>query len=165
MNPISLVTRNPKGGKGFKSGGGYGGGGGGGANLPLWVELVIIFSVLWACAYIALFVYFLRRARRDSRFLRKDENGYRRANTFGATGYAAWRAFKYMTLLGLVIWAVRKVGEYGRTFRDGRKKVGGTFYRKVEKEERGVKDGSESVETILSPHGPPPPPASYSPLG
>lgn len=79
-------------------------------------------------------------------------------------GYAAWMAFKYATLLGLLIWGVRKVAEHCKASREGRKKVGGTFYRKVEKEERGVRDGNESAETI-SPHGPPAPPPSYSPLG
>ncbi|XXG96923.1 hypothetical protein Hte_003214 [Hypoxylon texense] len=81
----------------------------------------------------------------------------------GTVGYAAWKAFKYLTLLALLIWAVRKVTERIQASRQGTKKVGGTFYRKVEKEERGVKDGNESVETI-SPHGPHAPPPSYSPL-
>lgn len=167
MDFIGLAVRDPKGGgggKGFKSGGSYGGGGGNWGNLPLWAVLTIIFSVLWICIYVSLFIFFLRRAQKDNLFLRKTENGYPRANALGAVGYAAWMAFKYATLLVLLIWAVRKVAEYYKASREGRKKVGGTFYRKVEKEERGVRDGNESVETI-SPHGPPAPPPSYYPLG
>lgn len=79
-------------------------------------------------------------------------------------GHAAWRAFKWATLLGVAIWAVQKIVDRVKASREGKKRVGGTFYRKVEEEERGVKDGSGSAERVW-PHGPPAPPPSYSPLG
>ncbi|KAI1767022.1 hypothetical protein GGR53DRAFT_463768 [Hypoxylon sp. FL1150] len=161
MDPTSPLTiRDPKGGsgggKGFKTSGSYygGGGGSGGGHLPLWADLVIIFGVIWVVVYASLLIFFLRRA---------PKNNTHRKTTGATIAYAAWRAFKWATLLGVVIWAVQKVAERAKTSCEGRKNVGGTFYRKVGEEERGVKDGSESVETIWS-RGPTEPPPSYTPL-
>lgn len=71
MDFIGLAVRDPKGGgggKGFKSGGSYGGGGGNWGNLPLWAVLTIIFSVLWICIYVSLFIFFLRRGKHIHNF-------------------------------------------------------------------------------------------------
>ncbi|KAI1381599.1 hypothetical protein F4677DRAFT_403558 [Hypoxylon crocopeplum] len=63
-------------------------------------------------------------------------------------GRPAWKAFKYATLIQAVIWAVRKAGACcatGRRGGEGTKKVGGTFYRKVADEERGVRSEPEPI--------------------
>ncbi|KAI0882608.1 uncharacterized protein GGS22DRAFT_169864 [Annulohypoxylon maeteangense] len=120
-------------GSGFKSGGYHyygGGGGGGGSRLPLWVTLVIVFSVLWACLYLALFYYFFRKERLQTDPLKKRSRGV-------SLGRAAWKAFRYATLMEPIIWAVRKLITRFRAGR-GAKNVGGTFYRKIEEgEEKG----------------------------
>ncbi|KAI1659325.1 hypothetical protein F4813DRAFT_388032 [Daldinia decipiens] len=151
-----LDTRVPKGGSGFKYKGGGGssggGGGGGGGSLAWWVWLIIICSVVWLFAYITLFVHFFR-------------TDYIRANSserprFGLRlfGRLAWKAFRYATGIQIFVWVFRKIRS--KTDRDT-KKVGDSFYRKIDEEERGMKSGNE--QSAMPPaqlrHEPAPPPA------
>ncbi|OTB04253.1 hypothetical protein M426DRAFT_321096 [Hypoxylon sp. CI-4A] len=136
-----LNPRIPKGGKGGGGGGGKGGnyGSGGGGNghntLPLWAELVIIFAAMWVGVFLVLFF----------RFLRQDvvaKSSTKRASA-SMCGSAAWKAFKYLTLIQLVIWLVRKISDCCTAAR-GTKKVGDSFYRKVAAEERGERAGAKA---------------------
>ncbi|OTA74410.1 hypothetical protein M434DRAFT_402716, partial [Hypoxylon sp. CO27-5] len=142
---IILDPRTPKGGssggggKGFK-GGSSGGGGGIATPLPLWAELVIIFSVIWMCIYLTLFFYFFRQDYLTATPSKRPRLSLR------LIGSLAWKAFRYATLIQVVIWAARKLIARCKTGR-GTKKVGGTFYRKLDEQERGSKGVSESTGT------------------
>ncbi|KAI1139961.1 hypothetical protein F5Y05DRAFT_337073 [Hypoxylon sp. FL0543] len=124
-----------KGGKGFKGGSS---GGAGGIPLPLWAELVIVFSVIWVCIYLSLFFYFFRQDH-----LRAAPSKRRRLG-LGLFGRLAWKAFRYATLIQVGVWAVRKLIARCRTGR-GTKKVGASFYRKLDEQEKGVNEASEPV--------------------
>ncbi|KAI1099627.1 hypothetical protein F4804DRAFT_321370 [Jackrogersella minutella] len=143
MDLTTLDPRDPKGGKGKFRGGNGGfaaGGGGGNAKLPLWVYIVIAVGVVWVCIYITLFLYFYRRGYT---LVEPSKRPRRRPSFFGRI---AWKAFRYATLLQLVIWSFRKLrARFQRT-----KHVGGTFYRKIEEEERGVKEPSEPLGTPVA---------------
>ncbi|KAI0385466.1 hypothetical protein F5Y04DRAFT_276795 [Hypomontagnella monticulosa] len=138
---ISILNpRIPKGGsgKGFKTSGyGAGGGGSNGHFLPIWAEVLIALGVVWICFYFVLFFHFFRRDYINARS--KD----RRRLSIGLFGHLAWKTFRYATLIQVVIWAVRKATERYKAGRST-KKVGGTFYRKVD-EEKGETDGSETI--------------------
>ncbi|KAF3070398.1 EF-hand superfamily Ca2+-modulated protein [Daldinia childiae] len=73
-------------------------------------------------------------------------------------GRLTWKAFRYATGIQIFIWAFRKIRS--KTDRDT-KKVGGSFYRKIDEEERGMKSGNE--QSAMPPaqlrHEPVPPPA------
>ncbi|KAI2467790.1 hypothetical protein F4781DRAFT_433017 [Annulohypoxylon bovei var. microspora] len=118
----------------------YGGGGGGGAALPVWVYVVIVLGVIWVCIYLALFFYFFRKE-----YLLADPLKRRRLGP-ALIGRLAWKAFRYATPLQPIIWCSRKL--WARCRRT--KKVGGTFYRKIEEEERGTRepDASEPVGVV-----------------
>ncbi|KAI0843554.1 hypothetical protein F5Y06DRAFT_6399 [Hypoxylon sp. FL0890] len=138
-----LDPRTPKGGSssgggrgGFK--GGSSGGGGGGIPLPLWAELVIIFSIIWVCIYLTFFYYFFRQ---DHLLAAPSK---RRRLSLGLLGRVAWKAFRYATGIQVGIWAVRKLIACCKRGRDT-KKVGSTFYRKLDEQEQGGKYLSEPV--------------------
>ncbi|KAI1388638.1 uncharacterized protein F4822DRAFT_429255 [Hypoxylon trugodes] len=130
------------GGKGFKGSGSYGvgyaGGGHGGGFLPIWASVLIAFCVIWFCIFIIFFVHFLR----NDYILTKPSE--RRHSGASLIFRILWKAFKYATLIQAVIWAVRKVRASCCTNR-GTKKVGSTFYRKVDKEEKGEIDGNSDI--------------------
>lgn len=144
---IILDPRTPKGGssssggggKGFKGGSSGGGRGGTGTPLPLWADLVISFSVIWTCIYLTLFYFFFKQEYLIVTPSERPRLGLR------LLGRLAWKAFRYATLIQVVIWAARKLIARCKTGR-GIKKVGGTFYRKLAKQERGSKGVSEPVE-------------------
>ncbi|KAI1408120.1 hypothetical protein F5Y13DRAFT_113214 [Hypoxylon sp. FL1857] len=148
-----LDPRTPKGGSSGGGGGrkGFSGGSAGGAStpLPLWADLVIIFGVIWLCIYMSLFFYFFRQE-----YLAPSSKS--RRLSLGLIGRLAWKAFRYATLIQVGVWAVRKLVALCKTGR-GTKKVGSTFYRKLDEQEQGVKDVSEPV-------GIPPAQLRYDPL-
>ncbi|KAI8957930.1 hypothetical protein F5Y11DRAFT_61770 [Daldinia sp. FL1419] len=129
-----LDTRVPKGG-GFRYKGGSGGGGGGGSSpLPWWGWVIIVSCLVWLCAFIFLMVHFFKKDYLGANPSDRDRLGLR------LIGRLAWKSFRYVTGIQIFIWAARKI----RSRKDrSTKKVGGTFYRKIDEEERGVKDGSE----------------------
>ncbi|KAL7624236.1 hypothetical protein AAE478_005795 [Parahypoxylon ruwenzoriense] len=171
MSPITLISRIPKGGGGSSGSGGsgYRGGGvvyvntGNGGNLPLWLTLVIIFTTLWVCIYLILFTIFIRKEYSQQRKLEPNQ----RVPKLPLIGRCAWKAFKYATLIQLVIWAVRKVAGACARSRNGggddgdnkgaTKKVGGSFYHKITKEEE--EDAKTAAAAAAGPSS-----APYSPL-
>ncbi|KAI1091470.1 hypothetical protein F5B19DRAFT_458474 [Rostrohypoxylon terebratum] len=125
---------------GYKSSGYKYYGGGGGSRLPVWVIVVIVVSVLWACLYLILFFHFFRKY-----YLRADPLKRRRLGS--ALGRAAWKALLCATLIQPLIWAIRKLTERFRAGRGG-KNVGGTFYRKIEEgEEKGQEQGVRDINS------------------
>ncbi|KAI1481362.1 hypothetical protein F4774DRAFT_375098 [Daldinia eschscholtzii] len=159
---IILDIRDPKGGgraggggHRYKGGGGYHGGSGG-SPIPWWAWMIIVFGSVWLIAYIFLAIHFFRKDR-----LNLDPNEPRPS---GARQFArsSWRALRYMTGIQVFVWAYRKI----RSKTDkGTKKVGGSFYKKIDEEERGAKSGSEQAVAPTPPaqlHEEPAPPPAYS---
>ncbi|KAI0852004.1 hypothetical protein F5Y00DRAFT_205024 [Daldinia vernicosa] len=132
-----LETRVPKGGSGFRHKGGiHSSGGGGGSSIAWWIWLIIVLSILWLIAYTILFVYFYRK---DYKSIHPSERPRFGLRLFGRL---AWKAFRYATGIQVFVWVFRKIRS--KTDSDT-KKVGGSFYRKIDDEEKGMKSGNEQL--------------------